>query len=361
MIDTVSIDSLIRSLPKIPKTIEGPFLLKTRLASAIAPAAASLAQRGFLGCLPFAHHKANEVVLPLRPGVPLARTPVAVAFWSFTEGLTISCDLAHFVAGRLAQLDASTQDRLLDDTARSALLALADELGGEIGRQSVERVLQAAPRTRTLREQSDRMAALWAACDPDLPFFQLRNKAWTLSGANLGDWLDGAVRRFPDDELVARLYVSHHMLNRTGVDVTDAAWTVVTSDAVFDATFNGASTGPSFNVWRYAPLVHAAKWLESRSLGGLDERRRLSLAAASAFAREPKTYAGVDHLEAARTLAADAPELAWTHAATAAAFYVRATKKTPAASIVLGEELARTNGWSDLATVMRWTRDELEA
>ena len=94
--------------------------------------------------------------------------------------------------------------------------------------------------------------------------------------------------------------------------------------------------------------------------GRADAARSLSLDAARALAKDPKKYSGVEHLEAARALTTVAPELAYTHAVTAAAFYVRATGKTPAASIALGHELAARRQWTELARVFQWTMNELD-
>jgi hypothetical protein len=361
MIDTSSLDSIIQSRPKLSRPLEGLLAMKLRQEDAIAPATASLAQRGFIGCFPFAHHKADELVLHLRPGQPLAKTRVGVAFWSFTEGLTIAPDLARFVAGRLAHLDITQVPKVDDEKLRAELLRFSGEWGGPEGTESTERVLAAVPGARERTEAYERMAALWEAADPREPYFQVLGKAWSLAGDELGAWVDTALQRFPEEELLSKLYVSHHVLRKTGVDVTDAAWKVVLSDALFDATYTGANQGAAFKVWKYAPLAQAVKWLDTQNPQGLDKPRALSLEAARAFAREPKTYSGVDHLEAARELKTDAPELAYTHAVTAAAFYVRATDKTPAASIALCHELARDQKWPELSQVLGWTMEELGA
>lgn len=357
MIDTRSLLALSKSLPPVPREFEGLLMMKTRSEEAIPPATASLAQRGYIGCFPIAHIKGDEVVLRLQPGRPLNRTRIAVTYWSFTDGLTISPDLARFIAGRLAQLDTTKSQVLEQEGPRSKLLQFASEFGDTA---STERVLDALPRARTLPERNLRSAALWEAADRDEPLFQVLAGAWSRSGAELGDWVNEAITRFPEEELVWRLYVAYHVTEGTGVDVTEAAWKVVMSDALFDATYNGVMPGPALNVWSLAPLVHAAQWLEGRSLQGLDKRRALSLDAARAFAREPEAYSGVEHLEAARALAGEDPTLAYVHAVSAGAFFVRATGKTPAASIVLCHELAQAQGWAELVQVLEWTLAELK-
>lgn len=360
MIDTSSLEALSKSLPKVPRELEGLLMMKTRLEDAIGPAAASLAQRGYIGCFPFAHIQGDEIVLRLRPGVPLERTRVAVAYWRFTEGFTISPDLKHFVAGRLAQLNTTDSPLIGQEKPRAALLRFAAEWGDPVSTASTERVLAAIPQARTLPDEQSRSAALWAAADPSEPLFQVLAGAWSHSGMELRAWVDEAITRFPDEEIVQKLYVSFHVMRRTGVDVSDVAWKVVMGDALFDATYNGIRPGPSFNVWTFAPLVHAAKHLEAQALGNLEPRRALSLEAARAFARAPNEYTGVEHLEAARALASKDPQLAYTHASNAAAFFVRATEKTPAASIVLCQEIAQAQGWEDLVRVLDWTLSELK-
>jgi hypothetical protein len=110
MIDTKSIDDFVATLPEAPLEIEEAFLFRMRLPDAVPPATASLAQRGYLGCLPFAHQDADEFVLRFLPGTNLNNSPVAVAWWSATEGITIAPDLKRFLAGFMAYSDAAAKE-----------------------------------------------------------------------------------------------------------------------------------------------------------------------------------------------------------------------------------------------------------
>ena len=94
MIDTSSVEAFSTSLSAAPREVERILSLKMRLPDAILPAAASLAQRGYLGCLPFAHTQGDEIVLRLLPNRKLIESPVAIAWWSYTEGsvLTPFCE-----------------------------------------------------------------------------------------------------------------------------------------------------------------------------------------------------------------------------------------------------------------------------
>jgi hypothetical protein len=357
MIDLSSLDALTKSLPRVPRDLEGILMMKTRRADAVSPATASLAQRGYIGCVPFAHIQKDEVVLRLQPGRSLKEARVAVAWGDFTEGLTISPDLEHFVGCRLAQLDAANPALPIGEPERKKLLKFAASFGST---ESVERVLDAIPEASALEDGQARSGKLWRAADPDEPLCQVLEGAWTYSGDELGNWVDQAIRRFPEEPIVWRLYVAHHVNNDTGVDISDVAWKLVMSDTVFDANYNGTIPGPTLSGWESAPLIQAAQWLEARKPRGLDRRKSLSLEAARAFAADPESYSGVPHLEAARALVGEDPVLAYTHAANAAVFYVRAKDRTPAASIVLCHDLAKAQGWTELQQVLDWTVAELK-
>jgi hypothetical protein len=156
MVNPSSIESLAASLPSIAPQLNWILMAKTRLSDAFSPATASLAQRGFLGCFPFAHHKADELVLRVQPGISLEKSRIAVAWWNQREATSIAPDLKHFVAGRLAQLDVADPDQTLKDSERTSLIELSAQFGDA---SSAQRVLDATGTVRTISEVRARSAA----------------------------------------------------------------------------------------------------------------------------------------------------------------------------------------------------------
>ncbi|HMF55933.1 MAG TPA: hypothetical protein VK619_06215 [Pyrinomonadaceae bacterium] len=330
-------------------------MLKMRLSDAISPATASLAQRGYLGCLPFAHDERDEIVLRLLPERDLDDSPVAIAWWSVTEGMTIAPDLSRFVAGRLAQTDMADPDRKISDSTRARLIKFAAEFGDK---SSTESLLDSVDEVRSIKDSSVRAGKLWEVACPDDPLCKALAGAWTHRRKEVGDWLKQAMREISDVEIVLRLYVTYHVIYQTGTDVTEEAWKLVAADDVFDPTYTGASYGPTKGAWLSEALTYAIRWLQEQKR--LDPQRTQSelWKAAQAY-EDSENYDGSEHLAAARKLATENPALAYTHAANAAAFYARETEKTPIEAIIFAHELALANDWKNLSTVLEWTRAEI--
>jgi hypothetical protein len=355
MIDTGSIEAFSASLPAIPRDVERLLLLKMRLPDAISPAAASLAQRGYLGCLPFAHSKKDEIVLRLIPERKLADSTVAIALWSTTEGVTIAPDLGRFVAGRLAYVDAAAPDNEIDDKTRHHLLELAAEFGDN---SSTEAVLSALDKVSSIEKSALRMGKLWEVACPDAPLCKALAGAWSYHREETGNWLKRASKEILNHEIMLRIYVSYNVIYQTGTDVTEEAWKLITGDDVFDPTYTGTTYGPKPGAWLTQALTYAIQWFEDPEHLNAQRARSPLWKAAEAY-EHAKGYDGSEHLEAARKLAASDPALAYTHAANAAAFYARAKEKTPVEAIIFAHDLAVANQWKDLQAVLEWTRTEM--
>jgi len=364
MIDTTSIESLAGSLPIAPPEVEWALSFKMRLAEAISPATASLAQRGYLGCLPIAHNVADEFVLRLLPNQALADSTVAIAWWSDVEGLTIAPALGQFVAGRAAErltmvrkgqkLGLGTPDIDLDTDVEQQLAQLAAELG-DTG--SIRAVLT-AEQSLDATDESVPLGHLWGVIDPENPLCAALVAAWSFEGRELGTWLSDAFQRMPEIDIARRLYIAYHTTYKTGQDVTEVAWQLIEGDQVFDVSILATSTLPRVGSWRAGAQVKAVKWLQSQSIREIQVPASL-WQAAQAFAADPLSYDGSQHLAAAKEMAAHHPTEAYTQAANAACFYARATERTPKEAIVFAHQLALENDWQDLQTVLGWAREEM--
>jgi hypothetical protein len=355
MINTESINNFVTSLPEASIEVEEILSLKMRLAEAVSPATASLAQRGYLGCLPFAHRQGDEFVLRLLPGKNLTNSPVAVAWWSETEGLTIAPDIGRFIAGAMAYTDVAGSFISEDD--RDYLLEFASEFG-DISTSSTEAVISALDEAESLQDSRDRKAILWGTMGPNEPMCQIIKTAWQLAQKDAAEWAEKAIHENPELEIPWRIYTSYHVIYETGVDLTEAAWRLITSNDVFDATYTGYSRGPTKGTWTGRPIVDAVKWLQRQ--GNCEVKIYPALwKAAQAFAEDPENYDGSEHLVAAQKIASENPVLAYTCLANAAAYYAHATEQTPIRAIVFAHELAVANGWQELQILLSWARTEM--
>lgn len=356
MIDTSSVEAFIHSLPKASRQIESILFLKMRIIDAISPATASLAQRGYLGCLPFAHTGADEIVLRLLPYRPLSSTPVAIAYWSCEEGMTIASNLQQFVAGRLAQMDVIGKKKL-SEKDKNKLLKFSEKFGNNT---STSRVLEQLSEIQSLDSSFIRSAAVWQVADPKDKLCQTLALSRSFKGSALGNRLQETVQELTEVDIFKRIYVSYNVRNRKGFDVTAMAWQLVMSDDVFDPTYIGFTQGPSLGVWDREALIYAIQWLKNQENFEPEPDKVDLWQAVLALADDPDGYDGSLHLAAAGKLAVNDPELAYIQTANAAVYYVRATKFTPLRHIIFAHELAVNEGWKELQTVLKWTREEME-
>lgn len=356
MIDTSSIDSLVQSLPEIPEDLTSILQAKLRRADAWSPATASLAQRGYLGCFPFAHHDADEIMVRVLPDIELGKSRVAVAWWTYREATSIAADLSHFVAGRMAHTDLAHPLKSLREQDRDTLI----ELGAEFGdTRCVRRVLDVVEPTRSMSDTLERMAALFRAADPDDRFSQILGTVWPRNGSQLADWLDDAIAGHGDEPIVQRLWLSTQVNRRSDANLSKVAWRLICGDEVVDPTYTGEVRGAAYGVYRRDALVKAIRWVKQHGAPVPDRALAPLWDAAQALLADPDSYDGRDHLAAARALARDQPALAYTLTANAAMFEVRATGRTPLESIRFAHELAVANHWSALVTLLTWCRTEL--
>lgn len=356
MIDPSSIDSLAQSLPEIPEQLSPILLAKTRCGDALPPATASLAQRGYLGCFPFAHHGADEIVLRVVPGVELVRSRVAVAWWTYHEATSIAVDLAHFVAGRMAHADLAHPLKLLRDEDRCALIDLGEAFGNAY---SVRRVLDAIEPARAQGATLARMAALFQAADADDALGQILATVWASNATELTGWLDWALEHYGGEQIVQRLWLSVQIARRSKIDLSRIAWPLICGDEVFDPTYTGEVRGAAYGVYRRDAMIRAIRWFDEHGAPVPDHALAPVWTAACALLADPEGYDGSDHLAAARALATDQPVLAYTLTSNAAMFEVRATGHTPVEAIRFADELATAQPWPELATLLAWCRAEM--
>lgn len=357
MIDTSSIDSLAKSLPEVPEDLTTTLLARTRRPDAWSPATASLAQRGYLGCFPFAHHDADEIVLRVLPGGDLARSRVAVAWWTYREATSIAADLAHFVAGRMAHADLAYPHQSLRAQDRDALIELAAQFGDP---SPARRVLDVLEPTRALPGVLDRMATLFQAADPADRLGQILGTVWSRDGAGLAAWLDEAIERYGDEPIVQRLWLSTRASRDSDDDLSEIAWRLICGDDVFDPTYTGEVEGPNYGVYRRDAMVTAIRWFAEHGAPVPDSALAPVWGAAQSLLQDPESYDGRDHLAAARSLARAQPVLAYTLTANAAMFQVRTTGRTPLEAIQFAHELAVAQHWSALTTLLTWCRTEMQ-
>jgi hypothetical protein len=353
MIDTNSINSFVATMPEAPIEIEEIFLFRMRLPEAISPATASLAQRGYLGCLPFAHQEADEFVLRFLPGRNITNSPVAVAWWTATEGFTIAPDLKRFLAGFMAYTDIAARE--ISEDAKNKMLNFSSEFGDI---SSTTAVLTTVDEAKVIQDARDRKAILWAAGGANNPMCRTISAAWQLDKKDAGDWAERAIHDNPEVDIPWRVYFYYNSIYKTGIDLTEAAWRLIVSDDVFDTTYTGYNRGNRKGMWEGRPLLRAVKWLQEQE--NIELKTHPSLwEAVQAFAEDPENYNGSEHLTAAQEIAFENPELAYTCAANAAAYYAHATERTPRSAIVFAHELAVANGWQELEILLSWTRNEM--
>lgn len=294
MIDAASIHSFVETLPTKQKKAEFILSLQLLKPEQVRSTLARLAQRGYLGCLPFAKDEYDEIVLRLLPNRKLDHSPIAITSGSVTEGLTIASNLTHFVAGRLAQRNVATHRSKELRQSSEELQTFASYFGD---RSSTEAVLAALAEIEQT-EQPLRPGKTWQVADAKDPLCQVLAAAWTLKRSDLGEWATAAIHKFPDLEIVWRLYVSHHILTRTGAELTDAICKLVKANDIFDPTYISRYPKPGTGAWEVEALVLGVRWLQAQPETHISLPTSL-WEAAQAFAKAPhekdeKLQYGVD-------------------------------------------------------------------
>ena len=143
-------------------------------------------------------------------------------------------------------------------------------------------------------------------------------------------------------------------------DITAAAWELIRRDDVFDCTYEVGRPGTVEGAWKNKPLMVALHWPKKQNPVNTPIDARL-WKAALAYEAAGNKYDGVLHLEYARAIAADDPLSAYTQTANAVAYHYRAKHKVYAEAIGLAHELAKSQGWQELETVLRWSLDEMRS
>ena len=354
MIDTLSATAFAKSFPPIPDGVAEILSLESRSAKTIISNAIALAKRGFLGCLPFAHVEKDEIAIRLLPEYDIETLPVVMCWGRHTEGTTIAPDLSHFVAGRIAQMGLADSSQKLTQDIKQQLVEWAAQLGDP---SSCQTILEQIDKISHL-DRYVRTGALWAAAGPDVPLYHALAIIWKILPApEAYELILQAVDEIPEVDIVWRLYASSYNLYKD-IDLGKAARRLVEGDDVFDPTYKAFIVGINLGGWETEPLVRVVQWVKE---SGIQVELPVDLwEAAQAYAANPKKYDGVLHLNFARRIAQENPVLAYTHAANAAMFFVRATRKTPLGAVQFAYELAQTNHWSHLETVLGWAYEGLK-
>jgi hypothetical protein len=313
-----------------------------------------LAKSGYLGCLPFAKDEIDTLVVRLLPRQPLSNSPVAIASGDLVEGLTIAPDLAHFVAGRMAQREVVTYKAEALQRDAEALLQFSAHFGPTTSVENVLSHLSEIERT----DPALRSGKTWAVADRDNPLFDILAAAWTLKKAPLGEWAINAVQRYPDHDIPWRLFVTHHILTRSGADLTEAVARLVRANDIFDPTYISRYRKPGKGAWAVEALVLGVRW------AGNQPKKEMPLPeslwqAARAYAEDPNEYDGLLHFEVAREIRETHPELAFKQMANAAGFYARRHGAIPPEIIIEAHDICTANHWPALTDCLALTREAL--
>lgn len=360
MIRTTSVHSFVETLPTNHEKAE--FILSIQLLKPeqVRPALARLAQRGYLGCLPFAKDEYDEIVLRLLPNRKLEDNPIAVTSGQVIEGLTIASNLSRFVPGRLAQRNVVTHRSKELHQPSEELQTFASCFGDCSSTEAVIAALAEIEQT----EKPLRPGKTWQVADASDPLCQTLAAAWTLKRPALGEWAIAAIDQYPDLEIVWRLFVSHHILTRTGQEISDIVYKLIKANDIFDSTYISRYPKPATGAWEIEALVLGIRWLQTQPETPITIPACL-WEAAQAFARAPHEkdeqlqYDGRLHLAAAQELAATEPELAYQQALNAAGFFARVHHKILPEALIQVYDLCKENQWTDLLELYTWTRDEL--
>ena len=335
-VDFTSLETIAATLPDVPPRIRGFLLLESAGAEA-GKLAAALARRGFIGCWPVGADKDRFVVFRLLPERDIEASPVVSV--GKGEANTIAPRAPLAVAGRLAEMFPLLTSVPVGRGQSEDLRAMAKDFGD---RAAVARVLAKIPLARRKGR-----AALWAAIDPRSAWAKIMEAAWSLRRLELRPWLGQAIRKWPGEPIVQRLFVAHHVFYKTGVDVSSAARALVEGDAVFDAGYTGIVAGVTPGWIEDNALIDAVRWLRKHDGGkGIPP---LLWDAAVEYAAKRKRYDGARHLRFAKSVADEDPILAFTHAANAAFFFARSKRRAPLAAIRVAKGLAAGNGWDHLS------------
>jgi hypothetical protein len=355
MIDTRSIEALIRSLPLAPE-VEKFLCLKIYSPVAIPKALAALARKGYIGCLPIARRENDKFVLRLFPNRSLAESPICVALWSEVEGVTIAPDLARFIAGRLAQINVVANGDISDQQLRQELVEFASEFGGF---SSTQATLIALTPFNSRDDARDLRAMLLSAADKEDPTFQALSAAWKLEGKQAANWAEEALQQNPSLAIPLCIYIYYNVLEGTDVDLTKYATSLVAGNHIFDSTYTSEFRGSVEGIWEEKPLFKAIAWLKERDGNEIGLHSSI-WEAALAVSEDPESYDGEAHLIAAQKIATEDPELAYVQLTNSAAYYAHATHKASKAAIILAHELATVNNWEDICTLLGWVRLEMD-
>ncbi|MGB1253815.1 MAG: hypothetical protein ACPG8W_24610 [Candidatus Promineifilaceae bacterium] len=357
MIDFTSVTSVLDSNFPHHEDVESWLNLNIRLEEELTTASALLAHRGYLGCLSFSHWHEEETVIRLLPNTPLALCPVAAVFSNSVEGETIASRIGQFIPAQMVRRERGIGRARLKKKLEAKFFEFASSFNEDVS--AIKNVLTAAdildqePNKRKINT-----GPMWVAIDLNDELYQMFAGLSQKKRHGLGQWVSTIITGSPSPvDMILRRYVVYHILYKTGVDVTAAVWELTLRDIVFDVSFSVVLSGWFGNgAWDRGALGQGVCWLMEQEPKDIPISPIL-WEGVKQFAASPKIYDGSLHLEFAREIASENPELAYTHACNAACQWVRATQKIPIDATVFAHELAVANDWGDLATILGWSRD----
>lgn len=356
MIDFNSIHTFVKSISTVkhPKS-ENLLDIKVHSPQQVVKNTSDLVKLGYLTSISFAHARNLQVVFRLKPNKKMRCCKVSLVEKRYVQGLTIASELENFVSGRIAQDDimSKPKDFLLE--WKEDLLHFADLFGGS---QSIHNIYEQIDLIQSV-PTSLRSGKVWEVSAPENALCQILSVAWTTRGQKLNAWVNEATNKYKDMNIYWRLYLTSNIYQKTNVDVTQALNYLILNDYVFDPLYISFANRPSFGIWNSDPLVTGIRWF----LKNGKDSNILSISpklwsATKQYAESPETYNGRLHLEFAYEIANSDPLLAFTQTANAAAFYNRATKRSPVDAIKFGYELAKNNNWNDIAEILDWGLQE---
>lgn len=339
---------LLEDLPAPSDAVAATLLMTVRKPADVKKRVLLLTKRGYLGCLPFAHTKRDDIVLRVSPNVNASAAPVGVVFEAVRDGLTIAPNLKHFVAGRLAQLDYCNPIIKHTRAEEDGILEFAAELGG---RESAQALLSACKEVGRITSSSERVGKLWTAVESFDPLFEVLGGAWTFHLNEVPAWLRRLRRRKAGSyPIIRNIRVSYHTAFETGENVANDAWNVVFGNHVFDLTYTGITRGRTTSSRMPNALTHAVNYL--RENVSADHRfESPEWVAAQAVVDQPK-YDGEAHMQAAMESISSDPSSAYTNMTNAAYYAGQAKSRLVSKIAETARDLAFEQKWSDLIEIL---------
>ena len=337
----------LKGLPAPSPGAAAGLLLTMRTPAQARTRVKAVTKRGYLGCLPFAHTKSDDLVLRLLPDVAVDDSPVAVVFADPPDAVTIAPNLRHFVAGRVARLDYCSGITKHPAAMQDEILAYADALGGGDSARAVFGLCKASSKLAT---NVERVGKLLSAADDVAPLFAVLSGGWSYQLKEVPAWLRTLRGKAREHPIARNIRVSYNTRFKTGEDVSEDAWAIVFGDQVFDRGYVGITRGPMQGTGKLNAVQFAVTFLRDKPTK--DARFKALEWEAVQAAVDDEKYAGEAHLRAAQARTKSDPRAAYTQLANAAYYAGRAKGGKVESIVKAAYDLAKKEKWSELADVL---------